>query len=589
MSFLNSGRIPFNEILSATNNFSDENLIGQGSVKKVYKGQLVRSGEVIDVAILRYLQPMMMNDPMMNEMKIIHNLKHKNVVSMVGFEKFVMHTTNVNVIVTKREANGSLDAHLSSPSLMWMQRLNICVGVAHVLSYIHKDVGDDQCSLIHGNVKSSTILLDENWEPKLSGFRCCMKTPLARRHHIFLTKDYRATPQYMDPQYEKTGGVTQKSDVFSFGVVLFEVLFGQKASIQDADNWCFARLARLHYEEKTLDHMIDPNLRKQMDFESLKIFSEVAYCCLKEQRSHRPSIDQILKKLEWALQLQRTHENPRLNLEHLKIPLTDINLATKNFAEAYRIGSGGYGMVYKAELDHFDDSYSSSIEGNNKGKLRKKRSTVAIKRIFSREDKQGELGFVAEIEMLSKCKHHNVISLLGFCDEGPQKILVYEHASKGSLDDHLGNKNIMTNMTWAQRIRICLEIALGLDYLHCSTEDKKRIIHRDIKSANILLHDNWEVKIADFGLSKLHSMDHQGSTLNTFTIAGTEVYADPEYLKTGKLKIESDIYSFGVVLFEILCGRLAYDAIYNLETEKGLPSVVRRRFNEGTLKQMQTE
>ncbi|XP_076938468.1 receptor-like protein kinase ANXUR2 [Bidens hawaiensis] len=240
-------------------------------------------------------------------------------------------------------------------------------------------------------------------------------------------------------------------------------------------------------------------------------------------------------------------------------------------------------MVYKAELEHFDGINSLVVEGKVKGELCKKCSTVAIKRIFSREDEQGRQGFFAEIEMLSNCKHPNIVSLLGFCDEGPEMLLVYEYASNGSLDDYLGNIDNMTYLTWAQRVQICLDIAHGLNYLHRSTARKQSIIHRDIKSANILLDDNWVAKIADFGLSKLHPACQQGSTLITYNIAGTDVYLDPEYLKTGKLKTKSDIYSFGVVMLEIMCGKLAYDKTFN---EEGLPSVARLCFNERTLEKL---
>ncbi|KAL9994270.1 putative protein kinase RLK-Pelle-LRR-I-1 family [Helianthus debilis subsp. tardiflorus] len=143
--------------------------------------------------------------------------------------------------------------------------------------------------------------------------------------------------------------------------------------------------------------------------------------------------------------------------------------------------------------------------------------------------------------------HPNIVSLLGFCYERPHMILVYEHVSKGSLD------------IW--------------------------IIHRDIKSANILLGENWEVKIADFGLSIFHPLDHKASTISATKIAGTQVYLDPEYERTHKLKKESDVYSFGVVLFEILCGRLAYDPVYTSKNEKGLAPIVRQDFVKGIIRE----
>nr|GEV55864.1 protein kinase-like domain, phloem protein 2-like protein [Tanacetum cinerariifolium] len=263
-----------------------------------------------------------------------------------------------------------------------------------------------------------------------------------------------------------------------------------------------------------------------MDPESFNIFSETAYWCIKEDRADRPYIDQVVKRLEKALELQWKHENPiqlkGKNLEHLKISLSIINQATNNFDEAYCIGSGGFGKVYKADLEHFNSINSSSKEGVDECDLPRKRSTVAIKRINNQE---GGQGFIAEIETLTSCKHENIISLLGFCYEGNgAMILVYEHASKGSLENYLGNSDKMANLNWLQRLNICLDIAHGLNYIHNTTDHgKQKMIHRDIKSDNILLGDNWKAKIADFGLSKFHPVDQSASTFYTSMIADFEM------------------------------------------------------------------
>ncbi|MFS7909301.1 putative protein kinase RLK-Pelle-CrRLK1L-1 family [Helianthus anomalus] len=244
------------------------------------------------------------------------------------------------------------------------------------------------------------------------------------------------------------------------------------------------------------------------------------------------------------------------------VPLSEIKLATDKFSERHRIGSGAYGQVYKAELKCFDGR------------------TVAIKRIFRRGDRQGAQGFLAELEMLSKFKHTNIISLLGFCAEDDEMVLIYEYASKGSLADYLGTAEKMTNFTWAQRLKICLDIAEGLNYLHNGINGENTIVHRDIKSENVLLDDKWVAKIADFGLSKLHEGDEELSTLATMKIAGTPFYLDPVYENEGKLKKKSDIYSFGVVLFEMLCGRLAYDEVFRGE---GIAAIARQCYEDGQL------
>ncbi|MFS7989791.1 putative protein kinase RLK-Pelle-LRR-I-1 family [Helianthus anomalus] len=122
--------------------------------------------------------------------------------------------------------------------------------------------------------------------------------------------------------------------------------------------------------------------------------------------------------------------------------------------------------------------------------------------------------------------------------------------------------------------------------LHGTVDNKQKIIHRDIKSANILLGDDCEAKIADFGLSVFHPLDHKASAIIATKIAGTQVYLDPEYERTHKLKKESDIYFFGVVLFEIICERLAYDPVYTNENEKGLAPIVRQHFAKGKIREM---
>lgn len=242
-------------------------------------------------------------------------------------------------------------------------------------------------------------------------------------------------------------------------------------------------------------------------------------------------------------------------------------------------------MVYKAVLDHFDNKSLLATKGKNTGEP-KRCVSVAIKRISSRENRHKEEEFFEEIEMHTSYKHPNIVSLLGFCDEGNDMILVYEDASNGSLDDYLRGTDNMGKYTWTQRLHRCLEIAHGLDHLHTMMDHKQGMIYVDIRSANILLGKNSEAKIAYFGFSKLISTNQEESTHISTNSIGTKVYRDPEYEKIGELKKESDIYSFGVVLFEIYCGRLAYDPTYIAGNDNGLASVARRCFNDGTIKQI---
>ncbi|GKB99914.1 kinase-like domain, phloem protein 2-like protein, partial [Tanacetum coccineum] len=553
--YLSHSQLSYKDIKSAIANFAPQNRIRKKTVKWVYQGRMLHSGQFIDI-VARGIYRKYRKDEKNKfriEKSMLSSLNHTNLVSVIGFCEDCMIT------VYKKEANGSLNKYLSDHTLTWMQRLKICLGVANALSYIHYDVGRD-FSVIHCNIRSSKILLDGKWEPKLSGFEFSLKNTVPRRHRLLLTRDI-VKNVYLDPKYKKTGGVTHKSDMYSFGVVLFEVLCGRSAVFPDEElgEGLLSQLEKSH-----MGDMINPHLRENMDPESFKIFSETAYYCIQEERAKRPHIDQ------------------EKNFGHLKIGLDLIKEATKNFDDTYCIGSGGFGKVYKADLEHFDSSNTSSIEGVDKSDLPGKRSTVAIKRINNQE---GEEGFIAEIETLTSCKHENIISLLGFCYEGNgAMILVYEHASKGSLENYLGNSDKMTTLTWVQRLNICLGIAHGLNYIHNNIDHgKQKMIHRDIKSDNILLGDNWEAKIADFGLSKFNPAGQTASTIYTNMIAGTYMYLDPEYQKDGRLNKKSDIYSFGVVLLEILTGRLAYDSVYTKVNEKGIAPIARDHFKKGTI------
>ncbi|KAK1437471.1 hypothetical protein QVD17_03262 [Tagetes erecta] len=305
---------------------------------------------------------------------------------------------------------------------------------------------------------------------------------------------------------------------------------------------------------------------------SLGVFSKIINQCLTlDTRSERPTFEVVIKSLEKALHIQ----NAMLDVQKLglmKIPLKDIKSATGGFDVKYRIGSGGYGSVYRAEL-----KTKRKVEHCDTPK------TVAIKRIISRNDGAEFEGFLDELDVGSKCQHPNIISLLGFCVEDGEMLLVYELASNGSLEDYLERNDKVIDLSWAQRLKMCIDIAQGLEYMHTTMEDKERIIHRDIKSANILLGKNWEAKIADFGLSKVHQGDQGVSTIKTIRVAGTPFYLDPEYAKTGRLKRASDIYSFGVVLFEIFSGKVAYDQTYKEENNKGLAPIAQRHFENGTI------
>ncbi|KAF8402671.1 hypothetical protein HHK36_010760 [Tetracentron sinense] len=214
-----------------------------------------------------------------------------------------------------------------------------------------------------------------------------------------------------------------------------------------------------------------------------------------------------------------------------------MRYATGDFHPSNKIGGGGFGVVYKGVLR----------DGNQ----------VAIKSL-SAESKQGTREFLTEIEMISNIQHPNLVQLIGCCVEGSRRMLVYEYLENNSLATALlGPKRKRIALDWPKRVTICMGTARGLAFLH--EEAKQRIVHRDIKASNILLDGSLHPKIGDFGLAKLFP---DNVTHISTRVAGTVGYLAPEYALLGQLTKKADIYSFGVLMLEIISGRSSSKAAF---------------------------
>ncbi|KAK7363623.1 hypothetical protein VNO77_05772 [Canavalia gladiata] len=230
-------------------------------------------------------------------------------------------------------------------------------------------------------------------------------------------------------------------------------------------------------------------------------------------------------------------DGPTANISAQTFTFRELVAATKNFRPECLLGEGGFGRVYKGQL-----------EGTGQ--------VVAVKQL-DRNGLQGNREFLVEVLMLSLLHHPNLVNLIGYCADGDQRLLVYEYMPLGSLEDHLHDLPPEKEpLDWNTRMKIAAGAAKGLEYLHDKANPP--VIYRDLKSSNILLGEGYFPKLSDFGLAKLGPIGDK--THVSTRVMGTYGYCAPEYAMTGQLTLKSDVYSFGVVFLELITGRRAIDS-----------------------------
>ncbi|KAL8255355.1 hypothetical protein R6Q59_033576 [Mikania micrantha] len=590
MSYLKDFRhleIKLEEVKAATSNFGDKP-IGTGGFGPVYKGELLLPKGRRIVAFKRLDRKCGQGDvEFWKEIMMLSKLSHENLASLLHF----CMEGDERILVYEYASHQSLDRHLDKASLTWIQRLHICHGAAKGIAYLH-DSRNTQQRVFHRDVKSSNILLDDKWTAKISDFGLSKYAP-ANQTITYQMSNVVGTFGYCDPEYFESGCLSKESDVYSFGVVLFEVMCGRLC--YESDNGklicILVQTWKSRYDEDRLDDIIFPDLKQQINQEALLKFAAIARRCLNRDQKKRPEMVEVVKELEVAIQYQQerirfasftrnicvlpsdfhhlnskqhdvsvanasTHYGFKKEFDHLKIQLRDIQLATNNFSHDYMIKRGEYGSLYKGEL--------YQPEGQ---------TTVCFKRL-DRRLAQGETEFWAEVSFLSQYKHENLVSLLNICYEDGEMILVYKYVSRGSLDRYLSEPSL----TWTQRLKICVGVSHAINYLHDPLGKITIALHRNIKSSNIFLDEDWTSKVSDFGLSLILQPNQDYEFLSS-EFVGTIGYCDPSYFESGIFTKASDVYSFGVVMWEVMCGTICYN-YQDVRSGRSLVSLWTRFFEE---------
>ncbi|XP_020177884.1 receptor like protein kinase S.2 [Aegilops tauschii subsp. strangulata] len=588
------------EMKSATSNFDESHLVGRDGYGSVYYGMI--DGGATKVAIKPVEQDV---SEFQTEIAMMAKLRHHHLVSLVGY----CHEKNQRILIYDYMVRGALSGNLyanntKEPPLTWRQRLDICIGAARALHYLH------ECSIIHNDVSTTNILLDDRlvgkFSSKVSRRRDTMDvTPILRKGNFYCA----------DPEFRRTGEFTEKSNVYSFGVVLFEVLCARAAWDPSLPRrQVYLVQCALNCQKKDiLDLIVDPYLEEKIAPLCFKKFVEIAEKCVSDHAIHRPTMQEVLENLELCACLAEQSgslgdETPddvdtdgpsrrecRLNLEMYlaedddssycsEIPtseddgidgdeqiadsmdsklsidsnlchhfsLREMKSATRNFDESHLVCVGGSRDVYYGVIDGAATKVSKLA---SRGKVCVGGShevyygmMVAIKR-----DKvvQDASKFLTEIATMAKLRHHHLVSLVGYCKEENEMILIDEYMARGTLFGNLyGNSTEQPPLTWRQRLDICIGAARALHYLH-----EHSFTHNDVSTASILL--DWRL-VGKVSIKVSLPQDATDVTTRQCPMARFS-FLDSETCCTWQLTAKSNVYSFGVVLFEVLCARAAYD------------------------------
>ncbi|KAG0529451.1 hypothetical protein BDA96_05G099100 [Sorghum bicolor] len=541
---------------SITKDFSSEREVGHGAFGVVYKG-ILQSGQL--VAVKKLVRKSGVHDRrFQNEADNLQTLEHRNIVKLLGscyqVEKKLVERNGRHFLSDVPEkflcyeylSNGSLDKYIydQSSEFDWPMRFKIILGICNGLHFLHEERSE---AIVHLNLKPSNIILGDDMVPKIADFG--LSRLFGEEQTRILTQNVVGWIGYIAPEYHYRGEISVKSDIFSLGVLILEIVTGLKRdlNIQDISSKLLIDNVSKNWTKMSHIESKYPSLEEQHMLQ-VKRCIELGLNCVETDPRKRPTVGSIICKLK-----ENSHEASICKLMEKKLQLIAefprepklhfVEEITGNFANEREIGKGSFGVVYKGMLPNGE--------------------VVAVKKLLVVPQINLDKHFKNEVFSLIDLNHRNIVKLIGYCYEihkklveshgryvfadTQERILCYEYLPRGSLDKYL--YGAFHELNWSISFKIIQGICQGLQFLH---ELQRPIIHMDLKPGNILLDDNLMPKIADFGLSRLFG-EEQTRTL-TSNVVGSRGYMAPEYYYRGEVSAKSDIYSLGILIIEIVTG-----------------------------------
>ncbi|KAF6140542.1 hypothetical protein GIB67_035569 [Kingdonia uniflora] len=543
------------DLKRATNNFQDE--IGSGGWGSVFKGRL-DDGTL--VAVKRFEGHKFERRVFEAEIFATASVDHAHLVCLRGSCSHMTETGEAFYIVYDLFPNGSLDnwifpkAGQSGGYLSWKQRYRVAIEVAKALGHLHDR--DHKHRILHLDIKPENVLLDDDFRAIVSDFGLSnlMSNDESR---IYITE--RGTYGYKAPEWSLPRGISEKCDIFGYGKLLLDIIFGQQNVClnQDGNNiyrkysnggntqreqqTFYAFLWKKLTQNKPLD-LIDRRLVAdgKVDENEVRILVHVALWCLEEDPEKRPGdmrhiVDFLEeRKIEGIIRIfprmfpYKEYENQK-NVARFSREFRhkELEIATNDFC--YKLGIGGLGSVFKGVL--------------NDG------TTVAVKKVLLAIN--GELKFQEVVSVIASIQHAHVVRIRGYCSQLVKmgtvnvSLFVYDFFSNGSLDYWIFPQRGSHSSDWGWRYKVAEDVARALEYLH-----DHQILHLNIKPENILLDDNFRAVVSDFGLSKLMREDESIVLTTAIWTAG---YRAPECF-LGDISEKCDVYSYGVLLLDMFFG-----------------------------------